>query len=93
MTGTRQAGLLQRGAQGAVGQQAPQNGRHLIAVSRIEQDTGIAAHHLRQARGAAARHRRYRITEGAEEIQMRKVAAFLFGFMGPKKKAYAEAGL
>ena len=38
-------------------------------------------------------HRRYRITEGAEEIQMRKVAAFLFGFMGPKKKAYAEAGL
>ncbi|MDO8325062.1 MAG: acyl-CoA dehydrogenase family protein, partial [Phenylobacterium sp.] len=38
-------------------------------------------------------HRRYRITEGAEEIQIRKVAAFLFGFMGPKKKAYAEAGL
>ncbi|MES2342120.1 MAG: acyl-CoA dehydrogenase family protein [Pseudomonadota bacterium] len=35
-------------------------------------------------------HRRYRITEGAEEIQMRKVAAFLFGFMGPKKKAFAE---
>ncbi|MGR4892176.1 acyl-CoA dehydrogenase family protein, partial [Sphingopyxis sp. LARHCG72] len=30
-------------------------------------------------------HRRYRITEGAEEIQMRKVAAFLFGFMGPRK--------
>ncbi|KAF2672055.1 acyl-CoA dehydrogenase NM domain-like protein [Microthyrium microscopicum] len=25
-------------------------------------------------------HRRYRITEGSEEIQMRKVAAFLFGF-------------
>ncbi len=32
-------------------------------------------------------HRRYRITEGAEEIQMRKVAAFLFGFMGPRKAA------
>ena len=30
-------------------------------------------------------HRRYRITEGAEEIQMRKVAGFLFGFMGPNK--------
>ncbi|MCA0210723.1 MAG: hypothetical protein LCH74_16820, partial [Proteobacteria bacterium] len=29
--------------------------------------------------------RRYRITEGAEEIQIRKVAAFLFGFMGPRK--------
>jgi butyryl-CoA dehydrogenase len=30
-------------------------------------------------------HRRYRITEGSEEIQMRKVAAFLFGYMGPKR--------
>ncbi|MGB3739329.1 MAG: acyl-CoA dehydrogenase [Pontixanthobacter sp.] len=30
-------------------------------------------------------HRRYRITEGSEEIQMRKVAGHLFGFMGPKK--------
>ncbi len=27
-------------------------------------------------------HRRYRITEGAEEMQMRKVAGHLFGFMG-----------
>ena len=35
-------------------------------------------------------HRRYRITEGSEEIQMRKVAAFLFGYMGPRKKAFAE---
>ena len=35
-------------------------------------------------------HRRYRITEGSEEIQMRKVAAFLFGYMGPKKAAFAE---
>ena len=32
-------------------------------------------------------HRRYRITEGSEEIQMRKVAGHLFGFMGPKKQA------
>jgi alkylation response protein AidB-like acyl-CoA dehydrogenase len=35
-------------------------------------------------------HRRYRITEGAEEIQMRKVAAFLFGYMGPRKAEFAE---
>jgi acyl-CoA dehydrogenase len=30
-------------------------------------------------------HRRYRITEGAEEIQMRKVAAYLFGYAGPNR--------
>jgi len=34
-------------------------------------------------------HRRYRITEGAEEIQMRKVAAYLFGYLGPRKALYA----
>ncbi len=28
-------------------------------------------------------HRRYRITEGSEEIQMRRVAGYLFGFMKP----------
>jgi acyl-CoA dehydrogenase len=27
-------------------------------------------------------HRRYRITEGSEEIQLRRVAGYLFGFMG-----------
>ena len=32
-------------------------------------------------------HRRYRITEGSEEVQMRKVAAYLFGFAGPGKSA------
>lgn len=32
-------------------------------------------------------HRRYRITEGAEEIQMRKIAAWMFGFAGPNKVA------
>jgi acyl-CoA dehydrogenase len=31
-------------------------------------------------------HRRYRITEGSEEIQMRKVAGFLFGYMGPGRE-------
>ncbi|MEZ5657150.1 MAG: acyl-CoA dehydrogenase [Burkholderiaceae bacterium] len=35
-------------------------------------------------------HRRYRITEGAEEIQMRKVAAYLFGYMGPRKGLFAS---
>ncbi|MCA3740883.1 acyl-CoA dehydrogenase, partial [Phenylobacterium sp.] len=35
-------------------------------------------------------HRRYRITEGSEEIQMRKVAAFLFGYMGPRRKEFAD---
>jgi alkylation response protein AidB-like acyl-CoA dehydrogenase len=30
-------------------------------------------------------HRRYRITEGADEIQMRRAAGYLFGFMGQRK--------
>ncbi len=34
-------------------------------------------------------HRRYRITEGAEEIQMRKVGAYLFGYLGPNKDKFA----
>jgi alkylation response protein AidB-like acyl-CoA dehydrogenase len=29
-------------------------------------------------------HRRYRITEGSEEIQMRRVAGYMFGFMNQK---------
>jgi alkylation response protein AidB-like acyl-CoA dehydrogenase len=33
-------------------------------------------------------HRRYRITEGAEEIQMRKIAAYLFGYAGPRKSSF-----
>ncbi|KAF7715051.1 Uncharacterized protein PECH_003521 [Penicillium ucsense] len=36
--------------------------------------------------------RRYRITEGAEEIQMRKIAAYLFGFVGPKRGVRAGRG-
>ena len=35
-------------------------------------------------------HRRYRITEGAEEIQMRKVGAYLFGYLGPRKGRYGS---
>ena len=34
-------------------------------------------------------HRRYRITEGSEEIQMRKVCAYLFGYAGPRKRMFA----
>ncbi|PNS14493.1 Acyl-CoA dehydrogenase [Sphaceloma murrayae] len=35
-------------------------------------------------------HRRYRITEGSEEIQMRKVAAYLLGYIGPRKEAMSK---
>ena len=38
-------------------------------------------------------HRRYRITEGAEEIQMRRVAGYMFGFMRQQEpKGVAPAG-
>ena len=36
-------------------------------------------------------HRRYRITEGSEELQMRRVAGYLFGFMDRPKGVSAEA--
>ena len=35
-------------------------------------------------------HRRYRITEGADEIQMRRVAGYLFGFMKQQKPKGVE---
>ncbi len=35
-------------------------------------------------------HRRYRITEGADEIQMRRVAGYLFGFMDRQKPKGVE---
>ena len=34
-------------------------------------------------------HRRYRITEGSEEIQIRRVAGTLFGFWGAQKASTA----
>jgi hypothetical protein len=40
-------------------------------------------------------HRRYRITEGAEEIQMRRVAGYMFGYMrqrAPKGVAESPTG-
>ncbi len=36
-------------------------------------------------------HRRYRITEGSEELQMRRVAGYLFGFMDRPKGVSSEA--
>ncbi|MBO0728537.1 MAG: acyl-CoA dehydrogenase family protein [Acidimicrobiaceae bacterium] len=36
-------------------------------------------------------HRRYRITEGTEELQMRRVAGYLFGFMDRPKGVSEEA--
>ena len=36
-------------------------------------------------------HRRYRITEGAEEIQMRRVAGYLFGFMNQQAPKGVES--
>ena len=39
-------------------------------------------------------HRRYRITEGSEEIQMRRIAGYLFGFMKQKNpKGVAPKGV
>lgn len=36
-------------------------------------------------------HRRYRITEGSEEIQMRKVGGHLFGYIGTSERPAARA--
>ena len=36
-------------------------------------------------------HRRYRITEGSEEIQMRRVAQFMFGYDAKKKVSFIAA--
>ena len=35
-------------------------------------------------------HRRYRITEGSEEIQMRRIAGYMFGFMSSARKVCAS---
>jgi acyl-CoA dehydrogenase len=37
-------------------------------------------------------HRRYRITEGAEEIQMRRIAGYMFGFMKQRAPKGVDAG-
>jgi acyl-CoA dehydrogenase len=35
--------------------------------------------------------RRYRITEGSDEVQIRKIAAYLFGYAGPGKQSKKKA--
>jgi acyl-CoA dehydrogenase len=35
--------------------------------------------------------RRYRITEGSDEVQIRKIAAYLFGYAGPNKQSKKKA--
>ncbi len=42
---------------------------------------GLGYSRHRQFEHIYRHHRRYRITEGAEEIQMRRVAGYMFGFM------------
>ncbi|WP_280245305.1 acyl-CoA dehydrogenase family protein [Nocardia abscessus] len=67
-----------------------------LAVYRPSTDTNPSADRAMQVPGGLGysrhkpfehiyrHHRRYRITEGAEEIRMRRVAGYLFGFMGSK---------
>ena len=35
-------------------------------------------------------HRRYRLTEGSDEVQIRRIAAYLFGYAGPNKRPRAK---
>jgi len=51
---------------------------------------GIGYSRHKQFEHILRHHRRYRITEGSEEIQMRKVGAFLFGYIGPRKEAMSK---
>ena len=58
-------------------------------IRRPPNQTGIARQGRYRARterdgqmlGSTATHRRYRITEATKEIQMRRVAGYLFGFI------------
>ncbi|UYO50689.1 acyl-CoA dehydrogenase family protein [Rhodopseudomonas palustris] len=52
----------------------------------IQVHGGIGYSRHKQFEHIYRHHRRYRITEGSEEIQMRKVAGFLFGYMGANKR-------
>ncbi|MGB7373300.1 hypothetical protein [Pontixanthobacter sp.] len=55
-------------------------------MKRLCRRAGLGA--PRRPVAAAPPDRRYRITESAEEIQMRKVGAYLFGYLGLKKGLY-----
>ncbi|AVT80617.1 acyl-CoA dehydrogenase family protein [Rhodopseudomonas palustris] len=56
------------------------------ADQAIQVHGGIGYSRHKQFEHIYRHHRRYRITEGSEEIQMRKVAGFLFGYMGANKR-------
>ena len=56
----------------------------------IQVHGGIGYSRHKQFEHIYRHHRRYRITEGSEEIQMRKVAAYLFGYKGPRKQAFRD---
>lgn len=51
----------------------------------IQVHGGIGYSRHKQFEHIYRHHRRYRITEGSEEIQMRKIAAYLFGYVGLRK--------
>lgn len=56
----------------------------LESLSKIHGGDGYSRHYPFEH---IYRHfRRHRITKGAEEIQMRKIAAYIFGFRGPKRQ-------
>lgn len=60
------------------------------ADQAIQVHGGVGYSRHKQFEHIYRHHRRYRITEGSEEIQMRKVAGHLFGYLGPGKAAAAK---
>jgi hypothetical protein len=51
---------------------------------------GLGYSRNRQFEHIYRHHRRYRITEGSDEIQIRKIAAYLFGYAGPRRSTLSE---
>ena len=57
------------------------------ADEAIQVHGGVGYSRYKQFEHHYRHHRRYRITEGSDEIQLRKIAGHLFGFMGKNKKS------
>jgi acyl-CoA dehydrogenase len=55
------------------------------ADAAIQVHGGIGYSRYKQFEHHYRHHRRYRITEGSDEIQLRKIAGTLFGFIGGKR--------
>ena len=55
------------------------------ADTAIQVHGGIGYSRHKQFEHHYRHHRRYRLTEGSDEIQLRKIAGHLFGFIGRKK--------